>query len=48
MLRSGLYLALPPNQETQGEYYLVYWPEDTTWCDGANTAVQRNRVTFMR
>ena len=29
-------------------YYVIYWPEDTTWDDSAASPVCRNRVTFMR
>ena len=29
-------------------YYVIYWPEDTTWDDSAASSVSRNRVTFMR
>jgi hypothetical protein len=29
-------------------YYVIYWPEDTTWDDSAASSVCRNRVTFMR
>ncbi|KAG8688229.1 hypothetical protein FRC11_005833 [Ceratobasidium sp. 423] len=51
-LRSGLYLALPPRQGTEenqlGDAFLIYWPEETTWRDDAESTVQRNRVTFMR
>jgi hypothetical protein len=48
-LRSGLYIVIPSNNEFAPELlFLVYWPEDTTWDDGAVTSVRRNRVTFMR
>ena len=29
-------------------YYVIYWPEDTTWDDSAASSACRNRVTFMR
>ncbi|CAL1701264.1 unnamed protein product [Somion occarium] len=44
-LRSGLY-ALRPH--TGSIIYVIYWPEETTWNDDAISAVQRNRITFMR
>lgn len=51
-LRSGLYFALDPKLETEGNgvygVFIVYWPEETTWCDNAESTVQRNRITFMR
>lgn len=51
-LRSGLYLALHRDHQSQGSSksaYIIYWPEDTTWDDqGASSSVRRNRVTFMR
>ncbi|KIM24930.1 hypothetical protein M408DRAFT_26540 [Serendipita vermifera MAFF 305830] len=28
--------------------YIVFWPEDGTWDDGAISSVSRNRTTFMR
>ncbi|KAI9444051.1 hypothetical protein H4582DRAFT_1918933 [Lactarius indigo] len=37
-LSSGLYIR----------HYVIYWPEDSTWNDSANSSVRRNRVTFMR
>ncbi|KAG9092892.1 hypothetical protein FS749_015351 [Ceratobasidium sp. UAMH 11750] len=51
-LRSGLYIVLPLNDDSQDgptrSAYVVYWPEDTTWEDTAISSVRRNRVTFMR
>ncbi|CUA74250.1 Sterol 3-beta-glucosyltransferase [Rhizoctonia solani] len=51
-LRSGLYFALRPGQDGEGnksrDVFLIYWPEETTWCDDAEAAIQRNRATFMR
>ncbi|VDC04820.1 unnamed protein product [Peniophora sp. CBMAI 1063] len=45
-LRSGLYIVRSPHE--QGGIFVVYWPEATTWDDGAASTVRRNRVTFMR
>jgi hypothetical protein len=49
-LHSGLYLvsSLGGIALDQATTYIVYWPEDTTWEDKANSSVQRNRVTFLR
>ncbi|KDQ64239.1 hypothetical protein JAAARDRAFT_220269 [Jaapia argillacea MUCL 33604] len=49
-LRSGLYILRPKSGKasTDGLVYVIYWPEDTTWDDGAASTVRRNRVTFMR
>ncbi|QRV98826.1 cytochrome P450 family protein [Ceratobasidium sp. AG-Ba] len=50
-LRPGLYLALPPGTDSSystHEVYIFFWPENETWADSAPSAVQRNRVTFMR
>ena len=48
-LSSGLYIvganAMDPVDE---RHYVIYWPEDTTWCDSATSSVRRNRITFMR
>ena len=30
------------------QMYVLYWPEDATWDDNAVSAVQCNRVVFMR
>lgn len=46
-LRPGLYLVEPLGEFT-GLVYIVFWPEDATWQDGAISSVSRNRVTFMR
>lgn len=49
VLRSGLYVVRPLNAtKTEEQIYILYWPQDTTWSDDAFSAVQRNRVTFMR
>lgn len=50
-LRSGLYLLA--NQVIEGSssvptFYLIYWPEDTTWDDSAEQSVRRNCITFIR
>lgn len=51
-LRSGLYALLPPNPEPDRDsahnIYLIYWPEETTWCDNASLKVQDHRTLFMR
>ncbi|KIM24943.1 hypothetical protein M408DRAFT_224544 [Serendipita vermifera MAFF 305830] len=46
-LRPGLYLVKPENSPS-GLVYIVFWPENDTWQDGAISSVARNRVTFMR
>ncbi|KAF8306094.1 hypothetical protein DL93DRAFT_2232719 [Clavulina sp. PMI_390] len=49
-LKTGVYflpdMAGPKSKHREG--YIVYWPEYTTWDDGATSTVKRNRVTFMR
>ncbi|KAI0052041.1 hypothetical protein FA95DRAFT_1484280 [Auriscalpium vulgare] len=47
-LTSGLYLIRSGSSSGDEQVYVLYWPEDTTWDDGAASAVRRNRVTFMR
>ncbi|CAE6445143.1 unnamed protein product [Rhizoctonia solani] len=50
-LPPGLYLALLPNELEKSikGVYIVYWPEATTWDDGAiSLAIRHNRTTFMR
>ncbi|KAG8922979.1 hypothetical protein FRC02_011489 [Tulasnella sp. 418] len=50
-LRSGIYYLNPntPNLDSrQVPSYVIYWPDDTTWNDGAEDSVRRNRTTFMR
>ena len=54
-LQSGIYLLLKARKGRDGtsttparEGYVVYWPEDTTWTDAADSAVARNRVTMLR
>lgn len=49
MLSSGLYtVRANPSDLADGRYFVVYWPEDTTWNDSATSSVRRNRVTFTR
>ncbi|ETW76255.1 hypothetical protein HETIRDRAFT_442401 [Heterobasidion irregulare TC 32-1] len=48
-LRSGLYFVILP--EPFGDSFnafVVYWPEEATWEDGASSSVSKNRCTFMR
>ncbi len=48
-LLSGLYVLVAGQVDpTQGRYYVIFWPEDSTWDDSAASSVCRNRVTFMR
>ncbi|KAG8960525.1 hypothetical protein FRC03_006451 [Tulasnella sp. 419] len=47
-LRSGLYYLNLNSSSSNRTSYVVYWPEDTTWDDGATDSVRRNRTTFMR
>ncbi|KAG8935123.1 hypothetical protein FRC02_008585 [Tulasnella sp. 418] len=50
-LQSGIYYLNPNigSTETAGLVsYIIYWPDDTTWDDGAEDAVRRTRTTFMR
>ncbi|KAJ7809088.1 hypothetical protein B0H14DRAFT_2867919 [Mycena olivaceomarginata] len=48
-LRSGLYLLRSSRSEPGNEQiFVIYWPEDTTWDDNANSTISRNRETFMR
>ncbi|KAG8783755.1 hypothetical protein FRC15_004586 [Serendipita sp. 397] len=46
-LRPGLYIVSSQKLE-ESLAYVVFWPEDATWQDGAISSVSRNRVTFMR
>ena len=48
ILRSGLYVVRSFVSTVEEQAYVLYWPEDTTWDDQAVSAVQRNRVIFMR
>ncbi|KAN0134234.1 hypothetical protein V8E53_008006 [Lactarius tabidus] len=48
ILRSGLYIMRTFISTSEEQTYVFYWPEDTTWDDGAVSTVQRNRVLFMR
>jgi hypothetical protein len=48
-LTSGLYIFEAPSEvATTKQFYVVYWPEDTTWDDDAMFSVSKNRVTFIR
>ncbi|KAH8989296.1 hypothetical protein EDB92DRAFT_2003843 [Lactarius akahatsu] len=48
-LSSGLYVVTTSSAVSIDErHYIIYWPEDSTWDDGAASSVRRNRVTFMR
>lgn len=48
-LASGLYIFEVPSEVEEGKrFYVVYWPEDTTWDDNATSSVAKNRVTFIR
>lgn len=50
-LRSGLYLFacnLEDAQPPPPAFYIIYWPEETTWDDSADDRIRRNCVTFMR
>ncbi|KIM19859.1 hypothetical protein M408DRAFT_334238 [Serendipita vermifera MAFF 305830] len=46
-LRPGLYLVDPVDGDDDLTY-VIFWPEDGTWDDGAISSVSRNRTTFMR
>ncbi|CCA69193.1 hypothetical protein PIIN_03093 [Serendipita indica DSM 11827] len=45
-LRPGIYIIDVTTTIEPDLYYLVFWPDDTTWDDDATGS--RNRVTFMR
>lgn len=48
-LASGLYIFEASfDDHLAKKFYVIYWPEDTTWDDNAAPAVVKNRVTFMR
>ncbi|KAF8483069.1 hypothetical protein JB92DRAFT_3033310 [Gautieria morchelliformis] len=50
-LASGLYIFEAPSEadaDAAKRFYVVYWPEDTTWDDDAMPSVTKNRVTFIR
>ena len=48
-LRSGIYFVQPPSpSHDDPRFFVIYWPEETTWDDDAVSSVKRNRVTFMR
>ncbi|KAG8857085.1 hypothetical protein FRB91_011880 [Serendipita sp. 411] len=46
-MRPGLYLV-DAREADRDLFYVVFWPEETTWDDDAGSSVSRNRVTFMR
>ncbi|KAH7337761.1 hypothetical protein B0J17DRAFT_664159 [Rhizoctonia solani] len=51
VLKTGLYLALNPNQGDQNSKSacVIFWPEETTWKDQlATPSVQHRRTMFMR
>lgn len=52
-LRTGLYLFTKPIDgpffaRAPPTFYLIFWPEDTTWDDDATEITARNRIAFMR
>ena len=48
-LRPGLYLATRNHKLDRADGEVVFfWPEKSTWEDGAMTNVSCNRITFMR
>jgi hypothetical protein len=47
-LRSGLYLLRQAPTSLDEKAFIIYWPQETTWNDNADSAVKKNRVTFMR
>jgi hypothetical protein len=48
-LSSGLYVVAAGQVDpAQGHYYVIYWPEESTWDESAASSVCRNRVMFMR
>ncbi|KAF5381827.1 hypothetical protein D9757_008331 [Collybiopsis confluens] len=48
-LRPGLYFVrVSPAPDGVERIIVLFWPEDTTWDDGAISSVRRNRITFMR
>jgi hypothetical protein len=47
-LRSGLYIVRSFNTNDDGQLFVLYWPQETTWNDSAVSSVRRNRVTFIR
>ncbi|KAG8834732.1 hypothetical protein FRC17_007456 [Serendipita sp. 399] len=46
-MRPGLYLV-DARKVDSDLFYVVFWPEETTWDDDAASSASRNRVTFMR
>ena len=45
--RTGLYIVDARNVEND-LFYVIYWPEKTTWERNVSPSVSRNRVTFLR
>lgn len=45
--RTGLYIVDARNVEDD-LFYVIYWPEKTTWETNVSPSVSRNRVTFLR
>jgi hypothetical protein len=41
-------LRHPGGESGHDMLYVIYWPQNTTWNDDAESSVRRNRVTFMR
>lgn len=46
-LQTGLYIADARDVENDA-FYVIYWPEKTTWERNVSASVSRNRVTFLR
>ena len=45
--RTGLYIVDARNVE-HDLFYVIYWPEKTTWEKNVSPSVSRNRATFLR
>lgn len=45
--QTGLYFADARDVESDA-FYVIYWPEKTTWERNVSASVSRNRVTFLR
>lgn len=46
---TGLHVVRPPGSATTSNlFYVVFWPNDTTWNHDAAVSVQRERVVNMR
>ena len=48
ILRSGLYVVRTFTSNKEEQACVLYWPEDKTWDDNADSTVRLIRVTFMR